>query len=302
MSLDFGRVKGTADVVIDYDTCNACGLCVKVCKGAPLYMEEGIVKVDQSRLFGCIACGQCVCICPLNCISVTGRELHPKDVIDMPSREGRATYTQLMDLMLARRSVRNFKEREVEPYAVDNIVEAVSTAPMGIPPSDVNILVFRGRGKVSAFRDDLLEVLCSWKRMYSPAALTVMRPFMGKEDYESYKAFVIPAIDLYIETASKGEDWFFYNAPLAMYFYGSAYSDPADPYIAATYAMLAGESLGLGSCTLGFPGYAMKYGKKLRQKYGLPRKIQPGIVIIFGYPEFRYKRALKRRLAGVRHF
>ena len=34
-----------------------------------------------------------------------------------------------------------------------------------------------------------------------------------------------------------------YDAPLAMYFYGSPYSDPADPIVAATVAMYAGESL-----------------------------------------------------------
>ena len=50
----------------------------------------------------------------------------------------------------------------------------------------------------------------------------------------------------------QGVDWFFYDAPLALYFYASPYADPADPLIPATYAMLAGESLGLGTCMLGF--------------------------------------------------
>jgi hypothetical protein len=64
--------------------------------------------------------------------------------------------------------------------------------------------------------------------------------------------------------------------------------------------MLAAESLGLGSCMLGFTGYAVKYSKKLRRKYKLPAKIQPGICVIFGYPAFNYQKALKRRFAEVR--
>jgi len=300
MTIDIGRGKGAAEVIIDYEHCNSCGLCVKVCKGAPLYMEDRRVCIDQSRLFGCIACGQCVCVCPLNCITVTGRDLSADDIIDIPTKERKATYTQLFDLMLARRSVRNFKDREVERHVVENIVAAASTAPMGIPPSDVGILVFQGRDKVKAFRKDLLGALKSWKKMMSPAMMAIMRPFIGKENYSSFKSFVIPAIDIYIEMDKKGEDWFFYDAPLALYFYAAATSDLADPYIAATYAMLAAESLGLGSCMLGFTGYAMKYSKRLKRKYKLPNKMQPGICVIFGYPAFNYHKALRRRFAEVR--
>ena len=300
MSLDIGRAKGTAEITIDYEHCNSCGLCVKVCKGAPMYMEDRKVCIDQSRMFGCIACGQCVCVCPSNCITVKGRDFSSDDIISIPDKESKATYTQLLALMSARRSVRNFKDREVERSVVENIVAAASTAPMGIPPSDVGILIFQGRDKVKAFRKDLLDVLKSWKRMMSPAIIATMRPFIGKENYISFKSFVTPAVDAYIEMDKKGEDWFFYDAPLALYFYAASTSDPADPYIAATYAMLAAESLGLGSCMLGFTGYAVKYSKKLRRKYKLPAKIQPGICVIFGYPAFNYQKALRRRFAEVR--
>jgi len=300
MAIEIGRGKGTAEVAIDYEHCNSCGLCVKVCKGAPLYMEDRKVCIDQSRVFGCIACGHCVCVCPLDCISVKGRDFSSDDLISMPAKESKATYTQLLALMSARRSVRNFKEREVERHVVENIVTAASTAPMGIPPSDVGILVFQGRDKVKDFRKDLLGALKSWKKMMSPAMMAGMRPFVGKESYSAFKDFVVPAIDAYLEMDRKGEDWFFYDAPLALYFYGGANADPADPYIAATYAMLAAESLGLGSCMLGFTGYAMKYSKKLKRKYRLPNKIQPGICVIFGYPAFNYHKTLRRRFAEVR--
>ena len=69
--------------------------------------------------------------------------------------------------------------------------------------------------------------------------------------------------------------------------------------VAATYAMLAAESLGLGSCMIGTPAYFIKYSKDLKQKYNLPRKNQPGIVVIFGYPRIRFRKALRRRLAKV---
>jgi ferredoxin len=38
MTLNFGRIGGTATVRIDEQVCTNCGLCVKVCKDVPLYM------------------------------------------------------------------------------------------------------------------------------------------------------------------------------------------------------------------------------------------------------------------------
>ena len=60
----------------------------------------------------------------------------------------------------------------------------------------------------------------------------------------------------------KGINKINYDAPLAMYFYGSPYCDPADPIIAATYAMIAAETLGLGSCMLGAIHPFIQKGRK----------------------------------------
>lgn len=300
MPLDFGRAPGVAEVSIDKDKCSVCGLCVRVCRGAPLYMEAGEVRVDHSRLFGCIGCGHCAAICPNGCIAVTGRDLAPDDLMECPSVDTQADYGRLKALMLHRRSVRDFQDREVERSVIDQILEAASTAPMGVPPSEVGVLVMDGRAKVQQMKADLAGAVESAKWMLSPAMLALMRPMLGKEGYNAMKAFVAPVADVYTGGLGDGRDWFFYDAPLAMFFYGSQSADPVDPTIAATYAMLAAESLGLGSCMLGFPAYILKYSKKLKAKYGLEPKMQPGVMLIMGYPALNYQRAIKRRFAEVR--
>jgi ferredoxin len=300
--LNFGRGGGVAEVTVDASRCNACGLCVRVCKGAPLYLEDGRVRVDQSRLFGCIACGHCMTVCPNGAIAVRGRDFGPEDLLELPPAGQRADYEALRRLLLARRSIREFRSREVEHSLVERILDAASTAPMGIPPSEVGVLVFEGRPAVKAFRDDLLQVLTSWRKMFSPPVGWAMRPFMSGADYEAMQEFVLPAIDKYLAGDREGEDWFFYDAPLAFYFYASAQADMADPFIPATYAMLAGQALGLGSCMLGFPGYAMKQSKSLQNKYGLPPHAQQGLVVIFGYAAIAHRAALRRRFARVQMY
>ncbi len=80
--------------------------------------------------------------------------------------------------------------------------------------------------------------------------LRIMKPFLSKSNNELFERFVRPLFQIYIGGMKKGEDLVTYNAPLAMYFYGSSYCDPTDSLIAATYAMITGESLGLGTCML----------------------------------------------------
>jgi len=76
----------------------------------------------------------------------------------------------------------------------------------------------------------------------------------------------------------------------------------ADPLIAATYAMLAAESLGLGSCMIGTPAFFIKYSKRFKRKYNIPLKNQQGIVVIFGYTLIAHKKSIKRRLAKTTYF
>ncbi|WP_163718402.1 nitroreductase family protein [Mangrovibacterium lignilyticum] len=91
-----------------------------------------------------------------------------------------------------------------------------------------------------------------------------------------------------------------YDTPLAMYFLSSPYSDPIDPVIPATYAMLAAESLGLGSCMIGSIHPLIRHGaKKFKQHWGIPQKSVNGLVVIFGYPKYRFHKALKRSFAQV---
>ena len=41
---------------------------------------------------------------------------------------------------------------------------------------------------------------------------------------------------------------------------------------------------------------------RLKRKYGIPRKNQQGIMVIFGYPAFKYQRAIKRRFANIYYY
>ncbi|GKX64747.1 nitroreductase family protein [Inconstantimicrobium mannanitabidum] len=303
MALKTGRFYDCAEVKIDTDKCIVCGLCVKVCKGVPLFIEDNMVKVDQSRVFGCIACGQCMAVCPNNAIKINGRDMSPEDVIEMPKAEDRADYESLKSLMLSRRSVRDFKKQRVEREVIEKILDSASTCPNGLGSSDVEILVLDGNEKVQEFTADIIKALKKNMWLFSPIMLKIYRPFMRKASYDSLKTFAATALKAFVDNYDEGRDWLTHSAPLAMLFHVSPYADPADPYIPATYAMLAAQSLGLGTCMLGTPNLLLNYfGKKFKVKYGVPLKNKNGIMVVFGYPEIKYKSALKRRFADIKFY
>ena len=302
MSIKTSRTSGVAEVIIDQNKCTRCKFCLSVCKGMPLYFENDQIKVDQTRLFGCIACGQCVSICPFGAIKVEGRTLHSNDVVPIPLKESRANYEQVFNLLFSRRSTRDFRDKEVEQEVIEKIIKAASCAPMGIPPSDVRILVLKGKENVREFSNDFIAQLPKIRWFFSRFFLALMRPFVSKSDYEMFVKFLKPVLDFFIEKKKVNEDWLLYDAPLAIGFFGGQASDPLDADIAATYASIAAESLGVGSCFIGTVPIFLKYaGKKMRLKY----KIQPfkyGAWLIFGYSKHSYHQAIHRTFADISYY
>jgi nitroreductase len=223
------------------------------------------------------------------------------DIVELPEMAQRADYERLYGTLIGRRSIRRFRDSPVEADLIQKILEAASTAPMGLPPTEVGVLVFDGKDKVRAFRDEAMKVVEKQKWFTTKLGSSMLRPFMPKEAVQMMRDFVGPVFEVYERTARDGGDWFMYDAPLGMMFYAPHVADPADPMIAATYAMLAAESLGLGSIMLGFPGLLLKSSKALRRNYGIEHGVQSALFVAFGHPAVRYRRGVKRRFASVRY-
>jgi ferredoxin len=303
MPIPTSRTKENARITIDAEKCNGCGLCVEVCSDKSIAMKDGKAVVsEETSTFGCIACGHCMAVCPTGAIAVEGRFLSPGDVFDLPKKEDAASYESLMNLLQRRRSTRDFKDKPVEQELIDKVLAAAMTAPMGIPPSDVNVMVLDSKEKVFRFAQDYCKYLESLKWMVSPAGLLMIKLFYSKQDYEMFRDFIKPLIRVYTDSMKQGKDIVLYGAPMAFYFYGSPYTDPADPIIAATYAMTAAESLGLGTCMLGGIHPFIQQGnvaKKLREKWGIRFKSREGLFLIMGYPRIRYKHGIQRTFANI---
>lgn len=301
MAIPTSRTKQKAEIIIHAERCTGCGLCVSVCKDFSLEMADSIVKVSEDPIFGCIACGHCMAICPSDAIEIHGRFLSPDQLFSLPDKAEGATYRQVNTLFQRRRSVREFQDREVEPHLLEKILSAARSAPMGLPPSDVHVLILDSKTKTRAFAKDFCEYLKEIKWFVSGWFLTLMRPFWGKTNDALFRNFVRPAFSTYTENMEEGLNLVNYDAPMALYFYATPWADPADPIVAATFAMIAAESLGLGTCMLGAIHPLIQNGKrakKFREKQGIKSHSREGLFVIFGYPAVEYKKGITRTFAS----
>jgi ferredoxin len=284
---------------IDREKCSRCGRCAEACSTGKLVRQNGSVAIVEGSFMDCIACGHCMTVCPSGAVRVSGRRFSPGDVVEFPSDAQPATPDQFDALLLTRRSVRKFTDREIARPDVDRILAMTSTAPMGIPPTEVGVVVFHGRDKVRQFTAETMAAFEGTLRFLNPLMLAVMRPLMGREDAEAMKGFVLPLLKELVSGWKAGKDLFAYEAPLALLFHRSRFADVADPHIATTYAMLAAQSLGLGSCMLGTT-LVLDHNAAFKARYGIPKRNKIGLGLVIGYPDRRFERGIRRQFADVR--
>jgi len=299
MAVMHSMYRESGKVRIDPEACKQCGLCARICPAEVLVEDEGKVRVCEDNYFGCIACGHCMMICPEEAIRVTGRGVSPDDLMPLPGRKEMAGADALEALMRSRRSVRRFSSREVEAEILERIVEMAATGPMGIPPWDVGCVTVRGREEVQRLTGAVVKGYEGFLKIFRPWVLAVMRPFVGKAKYEMFADFIRPLAKSYVQEYREGKDIVFYESSALLIFHHSAYADHADAVIACTYAMLAAESLGLGSTMIGGATPIIQRNKGLCERLGVPAGNTPSIALILGYPATKFRKGIRRRFMSM---
>jgi nitroreductase/NAD-dependent dihydropyrimidine dehydrogenase PreA subunit len=286
-------------VTIDETSCRHCGQCAAICPADVLHSVDGRIRIRDDSAFGCIACGHCMMVCPEGSVSVTGRGLSPDDLVPLPSRAEVASAEALRALMQSRRSVRHFKDQDIDLQLLERVVEAAAMGPMGIPPWDVGCVIVAGREQVRQLSAEIVRGYEQFLKILRPWVLTLMKPFTRKRTYEQFRHFILPLARTYVDAHRNGKDHLFWNAPAVLIFHHSEYAEAADAAIACTYAMLAAESLGLGNTIIGGAPPILQRNRALCRRLGIPEGHTPSFSLIAGYPATHFRRAVRRHFLHV---
>jgi nitroreductase/ferredoxin len=290
---------------IDGDQCNACGICAHVC---PRHVTETIeregekvTRVSPERIDLCMGCGQCAAVCPNGAIRVEG--LDPMKFA--PLREVGIGGDQLLSLMEQRRSIRRYRDQSVPRDILDRIIEAAHRAPTGTGRSSTGVIIIDDPDilhKLSHLIHELYESLD--KALGNPIARFFIKRRVGQKMLGTLEDFVMPGMRWYNRWyREKKGDEILRDCPALMLFHSPAMEPmgEANCVIAAFHAIFMAEVLGIGSCFNDLIPPACNRVDEIRGLLDLPKEREVHASLTLGYPKYRFKRTIPRRLVEVRY-
>jgi len=285
---------------VDPETCTGDGICVDVCPENVLEIIDGKPTSVESRLEACIMCGQCVAVCPTESLQMPE---FPTENFQELARVP-FSYSEFFDFLKLRRSVRVFKNQPVERELTGKILEAAATAPMGFPPHSTEVLVIDRREELDSLLKELVKDYTYMLKGFSnPLGRVMIRLSIGAENYHALKDYILDVARHANEAYYRdGSDKYMYNAPMLMLFHANrrVISYEENAHLVCHHAMLAALSLGLGTTIIGLIPPIVDRSNILRKRYSIPVENKVITSLILGHPKYRYKKSIRRDLAGVR--
>lgn len=287
------------EMTVNQETCSKCGMCANICGTKSIDFIKGEFPARNSRSETCMQCAQCMAVCPKASIRIAG--LSYDDLFELP--ENVPDFPDLYNLIKTRRSIRHFKDKPVPRQVMEQIVEAVSQAPMGFPPHKTHITVVQNRDTVLKIRPLLMQFygnMISW--MKNPFIRYIIRCGSSAEDFATIKNHLIPLLMKRLPEMKKNNaDEITWGAPSLMLFHAEklAESHSVDACIALTYAFLSAHALGLGVTVSGLLPPAINQNRELKNMLNIPENHEVVCAMMLGYPLYRYKRGIQRPLASV---
>jgi len=178
---------------------------------------------------------------------------------------------QVIENIKSRRSIRKYVDKGVPSDVIKEIIDAGRCAPSSHNSQPWRFIVIEDKKKI----EELSDYIKNWFKK---------RLIFGKIAGLFYKK-----VKNEIESAKKRlfteDDFFFYDAPLLILICSKAGRfSIQDCSLAAENMMLAGRSLGIGSCWIGFADMVVNKNRKLMAELGIPKGYKIMAHLIFGYP------------------
>ncbi|WP_409068424.1 nitroreductase family protein [Clostridium sp. FAM 1755] len=251
-------------IQVDKSLCIGCGLCIGDCPVNNIIIKEKKAVIKNQE---CIKCGHCEAICPKAAVTLTGFSEKTMEIAEK-------TILNPIDLLIAlktRRTIRQFKNREVSLEIIQQIIEVGRVTPSAKNTQNISYIVLgKDKGK------------------YEEVAVKFFRKIQGFA-----KLWMKGAKEVTID-----DNFFFKKAPIAIMV---VTKDKVSGSLAASNMALMAESYGLGVLYSGFFTVVANYSKKLRRILNLKHGEHVVTTLVIGYPNVKYRRTAKKEEAVVRY-
>jgi nitroreductase/NAD-dependent dihydropyrimidine dehydrogenase PreA subunit len=273
--------KTMLQFTVDRQSCTRCGLCVSDCPVRIIALEEGgYPAIAPVRESSCLRCQHCLAVCPTAAVSILG--LKSEDSLALPG--DRPAPEQLALLMKGRRSVRHYREENLEPELLQRLLETAWHAPTGINSRQVLFTVVDDRAKLARLRDEVMAGLGSLVRTNAlPEGLGFFADFVRLWEEQEIDTLFRGAPHLLVASAPQ-----------------AVVSPLQDCLIALSYFELYAQANGVGTVWDGLAKWAINdLVPESRRTLGIPDDHLIGYAMAFGRPAVHYARTVQHGPALV---
>ena len=264
---------------VDQAQCTRCGQCVRDCP-AEIIERTGdappFIRPENEE--NCIRCQHCLAVCPTAAISIFGRD--PADSIQLTAKSF-PTLDKMINLVSGRRSVRQYRDTNVDPKLIQQLLAALGNVPTAINRMALTFSVIDDKDVMQQFRVKAFNALAE-----------IVKGGRSPEQH----AFLMEAVTAWFE---QKVDIIFRGAPhmLAVSAAPESVCPQEDVNLTLAYFELMAQSAGLGTVWCGLAKMTMELLPALKKDMGVP----PGhyyYTMLFGEPTVRYARTVQRNEAA----
>ncbi|MBO5643302.1 MAG: nitroreductase family protein [Kiritimatiellae bacterium] len=140
---------------VDKNKCLKCGICVKDCAFGALGVgkdQTPVMKQPQN----CMLCQHCFAICPSGAVTFDG--IRPEEALEVESADI-PTAQQMENWMKVRRSMRSFKDEDVDRALIEKLLKLLANSPTGCNARGLTFNCYPDRNAMNKFRKSFIKVL-----------------------------------------------------------------------------------------------------------------------------------------------
>ena len=269
-------------MLVNKESCIGCGLCVKDCFPQDIEIIEGKAEIHNVT---CMSCGHCIAVCPRN--AVISDHLDMGMVKEYNQDEFSLEADNLMNFIKFRRTVRQFKTKEVPQDLILKIIEAGRFTQTGSNSQNVSYTVVdKNLNQLKELTYESLKnigeaMIKDTKQLNNPALRYAGMWIRMFKDYHK---------------DPKKYDRLFFNAPTVIVISAASTVDAA---LAASNMELMTNALGLGTFFSGFFVRAASNNSDLPQLLEIKEGKQIALCMVIGYPAVTYYRTVPRNAADI---
>ncbi|MBT3980671.1 MAG: 4Fe-4S binding protein [Bacteriovoracaceae bacterium] len=283
-------------IKIDKESCINCTICYEICPDYVFSVDE-VEKKDVTVRFAdhCCICGHCVSMCPIG--AVTHDTLPCDDFVKISKPEIKPL--DLQNLIFSRRSVRKYKDKQVEKETINQLIECAAHAGSAGNVQTEGFIVLNDKSFLKKL--ELVVVDSLWHggvKFFKGKGL--IQKFLSKRfgakltyQYQKYHKLIVRRRE-----NNEEEGMIFRNAPAVIAIHGlkANYLAQTNSAIALRNIELMAQTLGLGTCHVGFLVTASNMRtRKINKMLGLDNKRKIYGALMIGYPKYKYKHRIPKQ-------